>query len=61
MVDACCSKCGKLLVSYLTQSGDVLITEPCPNECSNAMADTFTTDEDFEEGRVDTLKTREDL
>ena len=49
-LDPKCSKCGTLLPCWLTESGDYLVTQPCPEGCTGDMKDNFTTDEDFNEG-----------
>ena len=50
MIDAHCVKCGEVLVSWMLESGDCLIVEPCKNGCDKTMEHKFETDEDFEEG-----------
>ena len=47
--DTRCTKCGGFLGSWLTESGDFLVVQPCENGCTPSMPDKFETDEDFEE------------
>lgn len=44
-----CTKCGEYLTCWLTESGDYIVVEPCPNGCTNDMKNKYTNDDDFDE------------
>ena len=49
-LDAYCVKCGQIMNSWLTASGDRLIVEPCENVICDCKADNkFESDEDFDD------------
>ena len=47
MIDAYCTVCGDILDSWLTESGDHLVVEPCKKRCSPDTMNGYETDEDF--------------
>ena len=56
MIDAYCTKCGNILESWLTESGDCLCVEPCKNQCYTTDISYFEDDEDFIKPRPRPLK-----